>query len=609
MSNSNSFNIVGLDFDEAKASLQTFLQSQDTLKDYNFDGSVLSTVLDVLAYNTHYQAFHTNMVANEMFLDSAVLRPSVVSHAKSLGYVPSSRRAAKAVLTVKAAGSTETTYLSRGTEFTGVNSAGGQYRFILLDTVYANITDPADPKFSSIEVYEGTLRRMSYVYDPTKKTGSVLLIPNDKIDTSTMKVRVKASAADNTGIENVWTYADSYIDLTPTSKVYFLQERETGMYELFFGDNFLGLQPDAGSVVIVEYLETNADEANGIAAFSSTVSGLGAITVDTSAAGGAREESVSRIKFLAPRFYKSQNRAVTEDDYTAAVIKEYPNADSVYVYGGETVVPPQYGKVFIAVKPKSGSALTTDEKISVARSLRENRSVVTVTPEIVDPDYIDLVIDSLVTYDPALTTIGTGTLKALLVAYAFTYSGSVLETFGSNFYLSKLSQGMNAINSSILSNQTTIRLRKTVNLSKLVASKGFVIDFKNPLYHPHDGHSSTIMGSTIISHRNTDGVIVDNVYAVDNGYGKINLVTTDSSGMEVVVYPNIGLVDYANGTVKFSTSFAPTSSTVLFTLTVQPQNTDIFVFENKILRMSRGYSDSVRISLQSQVSRKQNLKG
>jgi hypothetical protein len=608
MSNSNSFNIVGLDFDEAKASLQTFLQSQDTLKDYNFDGSVLSTVLDVLAYNTHYQAFHTNMVANEMFLDSAVLRPSVVSHAKALGYVPSSRRAAKAVLTVKAAGSTETTYLSRGTEFTGVNSAGGQYRFILLDTVYANITYPADPKFSSIEVYEGTLRRMSYVYDPTKKTGSVLLIPNDKIDTSTIKVRVKASAADNTGIENVWTYADSYIDLTPTSKVYFLQERETGMYELFFGDNFLGLQPAAGSVVIVEYLETNADEANGIATFSSTVSGLGAITVDTSAAGGAREESVSRIKFLAPRFYKSQNRAVTGDDYTAAVIKQYPNADSVYVYGGETVVPPQYGKVFIAVKPKSGSALTTDEKLSLARSLRENRSVVTVTPEITDPDYIDLMIDSLVTYDPALTTIGAGTLKALLVAYAFTYSGSILETFGSNFYLSKLSQGMNAINSSILGNQTTIRLRKTINLSKLVASKGFAIDFKNPLYHPHDGHS-TIMGSTIISHRNTDGVIVDNVYAVDDGYGKINLVTTDSTGTQSLVYPNIGVVDYANGTIKFNTAFAPTSSTVLFTVTVQPQNTDIFVFENKILRVSRGYPDSVRISLQSQTSRKQNLKG
>ena len=605
MSNSNSFNIVGLDFDEAKASLQTFLQSQDTLKDYNFDGSVLSTVLDVLAYNTHYQAFHTNMVANEMFLDSAVLRPSVVSHAKALGYVPSSRRASKAVLVVSAAGVGASTYLSRGTEFTGVNPAGTQYRFILLDTVYAN-TDKKG--FTDIEVYEGTLRRMSYVYNSSKKLGSVLLIPNDKIDTSTIKVRVKASAADSTGIEDVWSYADSYIDLTPTSKVFFLQEKETGMYELFFGDDFLGMKPASGSIVIVEYMETNADDANGISTFSSTVSGLGAITVNTVSAGGALEESVSRIKFLAPRFYKSQNRAVTEDDYTAAVIKEFPNADSVYVYGGETVVPPQYGKVFIAVKPKSGSALTTDEKITLARVLRENRSVVTVTPEIVDADYIDLVIDSIVTYDPNLASIGAGTIKALLVAYAFTYSATALETFGANFYLSQLSQGMNSVSASILSNQTTVSLRKTVNLAKLVASKGFAIDFKNPLFHPHEGHSS-VLGSSIISHKNTDGVIVNDVYATDDGYGKINLVTTDANGSESMVYPNIGVVDYANGTVKFNTAFAPTSVSPLFTITVQPENTDIFVFENKILRMSRGYADSVSISLQSQVSRKQNLKG
>ena len=603
MSNSNSFNIVGLDFDEAKASLQTFLQSQDTLKDYNFDGSVLSTVLDVLAYNTHYQAFHTNMVANEMFLDSAVLRPSVVSHAKALGYVPSSRRASKAVLSVVAAGAGASTYLSRGTEFTGVNPAGTQYRFILLDTVYA-----ANEMFKNIEVYEGTLRRMSYVYNSNKKLGSVLLIPNDKIDTSTIKVRVKASAADSTGIENVWSYADSYIDLTPTSKVFFLQEKETGMYELFFGDDFLGMKPASGSIVIVEYMETNADDANGISAFSSTVSGLGAITVNTVSAGGALEESVSRIKFLAPRFYKSQNRAVTEDDYTAAVIKEYPNADSVYVYGGETVVPPQYGKVFIAVKPKSGSALTTDEKISLARVLRQNRSVVTVTPEIVDADYIDLVIDSIVTYDPNLASIGAGTIKALLVAYAFTYSATALETFGANFYLSQLSQGMNSVSASILSNQTTVRLRKTVNLAKLVASKGFAIDFKNPLLHPHEGHSP-VLGSSTISHKNTNGVIVNDVYATDDGYGKINLVTTDANGSQSTVYPNIGVVDYANGTVKFNTAFAPTSVSPLFTITVQPDNTDIFVFENKILRMSRGYTDSVSISLQSQVSRKQNLKG
>lgn len=604
MANKNSFNIIGLDFDEAKASLKAFLQSQDTLKDYDFDGSVLSTVLDVLAYNTHYQAFQANMVANEMFLDSAVLRPSVASHAKALGYVPSSRRASKAVLTVDSSGASSTTYLSRGSEFVGTDGAGTQYRFVLLDTVYANDTDD---QFQNIKVYEGTLRRMSYVYDPSKRASSYLLIPNDKIDTTTIKVRVKASATDNTGIDQTWTEATSYIDLTPTSKVYFLQEKEAGMYELFFGDDFLGQQPETGSVVIVEYLETNADEANGIERFSTSVGGLGSITVKSVSSGGALGESVNRVKFLAPRFYQSQSRAVTEDDYTASVIKEYPNADSVYVYGGESVVPPQYGKVFIAVKPKSGSALTTDEKTSLARTLRENRSVVTVIPEIVDPDYIDVVVDSLVTYDPAATSIGIGTLKALVVSYIYTYSATIMESFGSNLYLSKMVQGINSLNGSILSNETTIKLRKTVNLSKLVASKGFAVDFANPLYHPHEGHSSIITSSSI-SHRNTDGTVVSGVRVVDDGYGRLNLVSTESDGRQILVYPGIGTIDYAQGKVSFNTSFSPISTNPLFTITVQPQNKDVFVFENKILRVSRGYPDSVSVSLQSQVNRKQSLK-
>ena len=604
MANTNSFNIVGLDFDDAKSSLKAFLQSQETLKDYNFDGSVLSTVLDVLAYNTHYQAFYANMVANEMFLDSAALRPSVVSHAKTLGYVPTSRRSAKAVLGISAAGASESTYLARGSEFVGTDLAGTQYRFVLLDTVYAN---SETQQFEDVEVYEGTLRRMSYVYDPTKKPSSVLLIPNDKIDTSTIKVRVKASATDNTGIEDTWTYSESYIDLTPTSKVFFLQEKEAGMYELFFGDDFLGQQPEAGNIVIAEYLETNGDEGNGIESFTSNIAGLGNIGVVSASSGGALEESVSKIKFLAPRFYQSQNRAVTEDDYTAAVIKDYPAADSVYVYGGETVTPPQYGKVFVAVKPRTGTALTTEEKRSLAKTLKENRSVVTVTPEIVDPDYIDLVIDSLVTYDPTRTSLGVGTLKALMVAYIFTYSATTLERFGSNFYLSKLTEGLNRLDSSILSNDTKIKIRKTVNLSKLVLSKGFTVDFKNPLYHPHSGHS-TIVSSSTFSHVDTDGTVVSDVFVNDDGNGILNLVAKNSGGTVYTVYPRIGTVDYDNGKIAFNSAFNPVSTSVLFTITAEPRNEDIFVFENKIVRISRGYSDSVKLSIQSQTNRKQNLK-
>jgi hypothetical protein len=598
----NSFNIVGLDFTEAKESLKEFLKSQDTLKDYNFDGSVLNTVLDVLAYNTHYHAFYANMVANEMFLDSAVLRPSVASHAKALGYVPTSRRAAKAVLDLVSVNAiSEGSYLSRGTEFTGIDGNGTQYSFVLLDTVYSTVSQNA---FRGLSVYEGTLRRMSYVYDPKRKQSSVLLIPNDKIDTSTIRVRVKASVTDNTGLEQSWTYADSYIDLTPESRVYFLQEKEAGMYELFFGDGFLGKQPDAANVVVVEYLETTGDAANGITQFTTTVANS-SVTVVSPSSGGALEESSSRIKFLAPRFYQSQNRAVTEDDYTALVMKEYPNADSVYVYGGETITPPQYGKVFIAIKPKSGTALTTDEKKTLVSRLRRRRSVVAIVPDIVDPDYIDVMIDSIVTYNPSLTSLGEGTLKALVTAYIFSYSAASLENFGSNLYLSKIIQGINGLNGAIVSNETTMKLRKTVNLSRLLSTKGFSVDFKNSLYHPHDGHSQSIISTTTFSHRDIFGAVVSNVYGVDDGRGKINLVTTDSSGRLRVVYPNAGSVHYSTGLVNFNTTFQPITTNQLFTITVQPSSTDVYVFENKIFRVSRGYSDSVKIIMQTDTTRRQ----
>lgn len=604
MSNTNSFNIVGLDFDDAKTSLKAFLQSQETLKDYNFDGSILNTVLDVLAYNTHYQSFYANMVANEMFLDSAVLRPSVVSHAKNLGYVPTSRRAAKAVLTLLAPGSSESTYLSRGSEFVGTDLAGTQYRFVLLDTVYA---DASTQSFKNITVHEGTLRRMSYVYDPSKKPGTYLLIPNDKIDTSTIRVRVKASATDNTGMEDVWTYADSYIDLTPTSKVFFLQEKESGMYELFFGDDFLGKKPKTGNIVIVEYLETNGDAANAINRFSTNISGISSVQLISQSSGGSLEESVSSVKFLAPRYYQAQNRAVTESDYTAVVMKEYPTAASVYVYGGDTTNPPQYGKVFIAVKPKTGTALTKQEKLTLSTTLKQNRSVVTITPELVDPDYIDLVFDSIVTIDTDRSNINLGTLKALIVAYIYTYSATSLENFGSNFYLSKIVQGINGLNSSVLTNQTTVKMRKFVDLSLLRASKGFSVNFRNPISRADYslGGIPPQLSSSEFSHIDKFGTTWNAVTAIDDGNGNINLVRTDTSGDRKIVYSNIGTIDYDAGVVSFSTKFQPVGT--VMTVTVQPRNTDLFVFENKIFRINRGYSDSVKVSLVNQTARKQSL--
>lgn len=597
--NGNALNVVGLDFTQAKASLKTFLESQDTLKDYNFNGSVLSTILDVLAYNTHYQGFYANMVANEMFLDSAVLRPSIASHAKQLGYTPQSARSAKATITVPiSSGSASTdTYLARGTEFIGTDPAGSQYKFVLLENVYANTDSPA--RFDSIDVYEGSLRRVSYVYDRNRKDFSVLLIPNNKIDTTTIRVRVQASVTDNTGYDTVWSEAISYINLKPTSKVYFLQEREKGMYELYFGDGFLGQQPETGSLVSIEYLETEGAAANGISQFSSSISGLGTVETISESSGGGDSESSIRIKFMAPKYYRSQNRAVTESDYITAVTKYYPDAGSIYVYGGETVTPPQYGKVFIAIRPNSGSSLTTSEKESLVKNLRDNASVVTIIPEIIDTDYLDLVIDSKITYNPSALSIGVGTLKALIVTYAFSYSNIKLNLFGSNFYYSDFVKGISDVNSCILSNQTKIKLRKTIEIGKIIASKGYAVDFGNSLYHPHDGHSP-ILTSNLFPHKNYDGDIIYSCTLEDDGYGVLNVVKYQTDGSKSKILGGVGTLDYSKGIVRLNSKFVPQIADGIvygITITVQPKNQDLFVKENKIMRISRGYSDSVSVSL------------
>jgi hypothetical protein len=601
MASNNSLNVVGLDFNQTKSSLIAYLSSQETLKDYNFDGSILSTILDVLAYNTHYQAFYANMVANEMFLDSAVMRPSVVSHAKTIGYTPQSNRASTAVIDITPTTANTDSFLRRGAEFAGVDSEGTSYRFVLTDTVYTN----EDGIFKNIEIKEGTLRRMTYVYDATKKSTSILIIPNNKIDTTTIRVNVRASAVETTGSLDVWNLAGSFIDLTSTSKVFFLQERETGVYELYFGDNFIGVQPTVGSIITVEYLETNGDIANGITEFTTSIGGLLSPVLVSQSSGGSSEESIDRIKFVAPKFFQAGGRSVTVNDYTAAVFREYPNADSVLVYGGETVVPPQYGKVFIAVKPKSGSSLTQSEKYSLSSSLRRNSSIVTIIPEIVDADYIDIIVSSIITYKPELLSFGVGTLKALVVAELFTYSATTLESFGDNFYLSKVSENINNLDTAITSNQTKIYLRKTTDLNNLTEYKGFSIDFKNPITQ---SASDNITSSPMI-HASSTGTVFSSVKITDDGFGKLNLVRTDPlTQITTTIYSGIGEIYYSTGIIKFNGKFAPISignSQRFLTITVTPLNTDIFSFENKILRISRVHTDSVSISMVPYEIRKQ----
>lgn len=609
MAQNNSINVVSLDFEENKASLKAYMQSQTVLKDYDFDGSVLSTILDVLAYNTHYQAFYTNMVANEMFLDSAILRPSVVSHAKHLGYLPSSITASKALVDiVLTSAASSDTYLARGTEFGGINPAGTRYKFVNLETAFATSGATA---FGGVSLYEGSLRQITYIYNKDTKIGSYLIIPNSKADISTIKVRIHSSITDRTGIDEVWSLGEDYTALTPTSKVYFLQEKEAGIYELYFGDGVLGQQPQTGNVVSIEYLETNGAVANGVNSFTKSDSAISYIqfTADpitgstiSESYGGSELEDVSRIKFTAPKFYQTSNRAVTENDYSALVFKLYPNTSSVSIYGGETMTPPKYGDVYIAIKPKSGGFLTSSEKTSLEASLRQKYSVLSITPHIVNPEYMDLIIDTTVVHNPNTLSVTSGVLKTYILAYIYGFSAAFLERFGSNFYYSKMVEGINGIHPSILGVYSKIKLRKSIDASVISTSKSYTFRFDNAFYHPHSGHSS-ILSSNLIPHKDLSGTSYTDTTLQDDGNGVINVVRPDpnSTGSYLIVFPSVGTIDYTQGTVLINSKFSPQISnggiSYPVIITVEPDTTNIYIKENQIMRINASYLDSVKVTL------------
>lgn len=613
MAQNNAINVLGLDFNEIKTSLKNYLQSQTVLKDYNFDGSVLSTILDVLAYNTHYQAFYSNMVANEMFLDSALLRPSVVSHAKQLGYVPSSTKAAKAVVNINlTTPASADTYIARGTEFNGINTAGSRYKFVNLETVYA---DAGSTSFSGVSLYEGTIRRITYIYNRDTRVGSYLIIPNDKADISTLTVKVYKSTTDTSGISDLWEDGSAYLTLTSTSKVYFLQEKEAGIYEVYFGDGILGQRPETGNVISIEYLETNGSGGNGVNQFTKTDAAISSIELadsNTESFGGSDLETVSSIKYNAPKFYQTGNRAVTENDYAALVYKKYPNVSSVNVYGGETVIPPQYGTVFIAVKPKSGGVLTVSEKVDLENDLRKNSSIVTITPKVIDPDYIDLILDMNVIYDPSSVSINANVLKTLILAYTYGYSALNIEQFGKNFYYSKLSQGIQNIHSSIVGVYTKLKLRKSVDVSVITRSKSYTFNFGNKIYHPHDMHPPVVNSNKII-HKNLSGNLVYDCFVHDNGMGGLDVVIDDPDvmGQYIMVYPSVGTVDYQAGIVILNSRFAPDTSmnegiAYPIAFTVELDTTNIYANENQIVRINPVYTDSVKVAVITETSAEAN---
>ena len=395
---SNKLEISALDFDQVKANLKTFLQSQSEFQDYNFEGSGFSILLDLLAYNTHYLAYNTNVVANEMFLDSADLRSSIVSLAKMLGYTPTSPRAPIANIDVLINnGSGTSITMSKGTVFT-TSVSGTSYQFVT-NSDHTIAPSSGVYRFSNINLYEGTLTTYKYTVD-SSDPDQKFVIQTNRADTYTLKVKVQNSSIDTT--TTTYTLATGITELSSTSKVYFIQEIEDGKFEVYFGDGIIGQSLSDGNIVILEYVVTNTTDANGASTFSlsGSIDGFSNVTITTnsSAQGGSVGQTKESIRYNAPLNYARQDRAVTTTDYETLVKELYPNAQSVSAWGGEDDETPVYGTVKIAIKAASGSTLTNTTKNSIITQLRKY-NVASVRPEIVDPETTQKILTSTVRFN------------------------------------------------------------------------------------------------------------------------------------------------------------------------------------------------------------------
>ena len=482
--------VTELDFDTIKTNLKNFLRQQNNFTDYDFDGSGLSILLDILAYNTHYNAYYLNMVANESFLDTALLRDSVVSHAKTLGYTPYSTRSPVGVinLTIDSNSSTSSTCtLPEGFSFLSNQIDGVAYNFVVLNDVTVTKTD-TQFIFENLNIYEGQLITYSFTHDESSNPKQIFTLPDTNIDTTTLKVTVAPSSSNTS--TNIYTKVTDVLDVTATSEIYFLQEERNGRYQIYFGNDIIGKKLADGSIVSVTYLVTNgtvANKANNYVATSTVSDSLGnnlsnfTINPITAAAGGSERESVDRIKFSAANQFSTQNRLVTYKDYQSYILNRYPNIDSISVWGGETNDPPVYGKVFISLKPKSNYFISETEKNRIINDIVKPKAILSISAEIQDPEYLYLLLNSVVKYDSKKTTLSATQLQTQIRTAILSYKNTYLDKFNSLFSVSRFQDFIDSVNlNSIVGSETTVRLQRRFTPT-LGTTSNYTLNFNVPL--------------------------------------------------------------------------------------------------------------------------------
>lgn len=546
-------NVTDLDFATIKQNLKSFLQSQEEFQDYNFDGAGLSVLLDILAYNTHYNATLAHLQSNEMFLDSAVKRNSVTSIAKTLGYTPTSRRSARANILLQIRPSTSYTAssltVSRNTQFTA-KTPQKTYTFYPKEDYVSGLTtlETGATGFSfPMELIEGRRVTNNFVVDQSNTSGPFIL-PNQNVDTTTIRVRVQQSSS--VVSTTTWNFYDDVMSVDSTTKAFFVEEGPSGLYEIRFGDDILGKKLDTGNIVVVDYIVSSGAAANSIPNFAPTITFTGSgeirtVYLESAAIGGREKESVDSIRYNAPKFNATKNRVVTASDYETLIRSRFSNINSIAVWGGEENNPPIYGKVFISIQPQPGSIITQADKDIIARDIIRPRSVVSIQPEFVTPIETYIGLNIVANYNKTLTTLTSSRIESEIRTVVQNFFVNNLNKLQKNFYYSKLLSAVVGTTQSIFSASIQVTVHKRVTIVPGVANE-YVIRFNGPLQA--EAVRTTNFTTTITGQQYE-------VYITDNHpltSGDIGTLVMKRVSDDAIVTANAGTVNYQTGVVTIS---------------------------------------------------------
>jgi len=589
----SNLRIAELDFDQIKNNLKTYLNAQTEFTDYDFEGSGLSTLLDILAYNTHYNAYLANMVVNEMFLDSAVKRSSAVSIAKHIGYTPVSTRGAVANLDIVVTNPSNLPALLTMDRYTPFTSTvdGVSYTFLTTEAKTAQRVG-STYTFAGVDVTEGTLLSYSYVVSDITPAAKYV-IPSEAVDTTTIKVSVQTSPTNTT--TNTYTLSTDITGINGNSKIYYLEQNPQGKYQIYFGDGIIGKSLAAGNIVTIQYMVATGAAVNVSSTVSqsftagTTIGGSSsiAITVNSNSTGGADVESITSIKFNAPRVNASKNRAVTAADYEALILSNYAGAESVSVWGGEDNDPPYYGKVLISLKPYSGFTISDATKNTIKTNILKSKQGITIIPEFIDPTFFFVNITADIVYNSSITTLSSDQIKTQVNTAITEYFSVNLQKFNKEYIHSALTNSILAKNSAITSALVSLKLQRriipTLNTTNLFTGDTS-IKYRNPLkpgsilssyFYISVGGVSTLVKITDLPNDTPPS---------DSGSGVLRLVNVVNSS---VVASNVGTVNYGTGVISI-TGITPTGipagvTDIRITGSIQEVNYNLTVSRSEIL--------------------------